>query len=41
VLNHLWDIADGEPAWIGPANVISLALIAGVIAWLVRRPRLN
>jgi hypothetical protein len=36
VLNHLWDIADGEPAWIGPANVASLALIALVIGWLVR-----
>jgi hypothetical protein len=39
VLNHLWDIADGEPAWIGPANVASLALIGAVIAWLVRGGR--
>ena len=29
-------VADGEPSWIGPANVVSLALIAAVIAWLVR-----
>ena len=36
VLNHLWDVADGDPAWIGPANVVSLALIALVIGWLVR-----
>ena len=36
VLNHLWDVADGEPAWIGPANVVALALIAAVTAWLVR-----
>jgi hypothetical protein len=36
VLNHLWDVADGDPSWIGPANVVSLALIAAVIAWLVR-----
>ena len=36
VLNHLWDVADGEPSWIGPANVVSLALIAAVIAWLLR-----
>ena len=36
VLNHLWDVADGEPAWIGPANVAALGLIAVVIAWLLR-----
>ncbi len=36
VLNHLWDVADGDPSWIGPANVVSLALIALVIGWLVR-----
>ena len=36
VLNHLWDVADAEPAWIGPANLVSLALIAVLIGWLVR-----
>jgi len=39
VLNHLWDIADGEPAWIGPVNVIALALVALVIGWLLRASR--
>ena len=38
VLNHLWDVADGEPSWIGPANVVALALIAALILWLLRRP---
>jgi hypothetical protein len=39
LLNHLWDIADSDPAWIGPANVAALALIAFVIGWLVRSKR--
>ena len=39
VINHLWDIADAEPSWIGPANVASLALIAIVIVWLLRGGR--
>jgi hypothetical protein len=38
LLNHLWDIGDSDPAWLGPANVVALALIAGLIAWLVRSP---
>ena len=39
VVNHVWDVADSEPSWIGPANVVSLALIAVVIAWLLRGGR--
>ena len=39
LLNHLWDVADGEPAWIGPVNAIGIALIAIVIAWLLRAER--
>ena len=39
VLNHVWDVADAEPAWIGPANLVSLALIAVLIGWLVRADR--
>jgi hypothetical protein len=39
VLNHLWDVGDADPGWIGPANAISLALIAAVTAWLLRGAR--
>jgi hypothetical protein len=39
VLNHLWDIGDADPGWIGPANVASLGLIAVVLAWLLRGAR--
>jgi hypothetical protein len=36
VLNHLWDIGDADPGWLGPANAVSLALIAALLAWLLR-----
>jgi len=36
VLNHLWDIGDADPGWLGPANAVSLALIAAVLVWLLR-----
>ena len=39
VLNHLWDIGDADPGWIGPANVASLALITVVLAWGLRGGR--
>jgi hypothetical protein len=39
VLNHLWDIGDADPGWLGPANVASLALIAAVLFWLLRGGR--
>jgi uncharacterized protein YjeT (DUF2065 family) len=38
-LNHLWDIADANPGWIGPANVVSLALIGAVLWWMLRQAR--
>jgi hypothetical protein len=36
VLNHLWDIGDTDPGWLGPANAVSLALIGAVLFWLLR-----
>ena len=39
VLNHLWDISDTDPGWLGPANVASLALIGAVLFWLLRGAR--
>ena len=36
VLNHLWDVGDADPGWLGPANLVSLALIGGVLLWLLR-----
>jgi hypothetical protein len=36
VINHLIDIADTDPGWHGPANVVSLALIGVLSFWLYR-----
>ena len=36
VLNHLWDVGDADPGWLGPANLVSLALIGAVLLWLLR-----
>ena len=36
VLNHLWDISDTDPGWLGPANAAALALIGAVLLWLLR-----
>ena len=38
-LNHLWDVADADPGWIGPANLVALALIAVLLGWLLRGTR--
>ena len=39
VLNHLWDISDTDPGWLGPANAAALALIAALLFWLLRGGR--
>ena len=36
LLNHLWDVSDTDPGWLGPANAASLALIGAVLFWLLR-----
>lgn len=36
-VNHLVDVADADPAWLGPFDLVSLALAAGALAWLLRR----
>jgi len=36
LLNHLWDVSDTDPGWLGPANAAALALIGGVLFWLLR-----
>src|SRR5665809_1350 len=36
LLNHLWDVSDTDPGWLGPANAAALALIGAVLFWLLR-----
>jgi Na+-transporting NADH:ubiquinone oxidoreductase subunit NqrB len=36
-LNHLIDIGESDPAWIGPADFASLTLTAVLLGWMLRR----
>jgi hypothetical protein len=36
-LNHLIDIGESDPGWIGPADFVSLTLTAVLLAWMLRR----
>ena len=36
VVNHLWDIGDSDPGWIGPFNAVTLALVGVLLLWLLR-----
>ena len=38
-LNHVIDIGEAEPSWLGPANLVSLVLTAALLAWLVQSAR--
>ena len=31
-VNHLLDVGEADPAWLGPATLISLVLMSGVVA---------
>jgi peptidoglycan/LPS O-acetylase OafA/YrhL len=35
-LNHLIDIGNADPSWLGPANFASLVLATAVLAWMLR-----
>ncbi len=38
-LNHLLDVNEADPGWIGVADLISLTLAAAALAWLLHRVR--
>jgi hypothetical protein len=35
-INHLFDIANADPGWIGPADFVFLALATAVVAYMLR-----
>lgn len=35
-VNHLADVGDAHPRWLGPANLASLAIAAVALVWLAR-----
>jgi presenilin-like A22 family membrane protease len=38
-VNHLIDIGESDPDWIGPADFVSIALGAALLAWMLRHER--
>ena len=38
-VNHLIDVGDTHPSWLGPANLVSLALTCVLLGWMVSAER--
>lgn len=38
-VNHLIDVGEADPSWLGPANLVLLVLTALLLGWLVREHR--
>jgi hypothetical protein len=36
-LNHLIDIGESEPSWLGPANFVALLLSTLLLGWMLRQ----
>ena len=39
VVNHVIDVGDADPEWLGPANLVSLALASLLLAWMLNVER--
>jgi hypothetical protein len=35
-LNHLIDVSEADPDWLGPANLVSLLLATLLLGWMLR-----
>jgi hypothetical protein len=35
-LNHLLDVGEADPSWLGPANFVSLLLATALLGWMLR-----
>jgi hypothetical protein len=35
-LNHLLDVGETDPGWLGPANFVALALATLLLGWMLR-----
>jgi hypothetical protein len=38
-LNHLFDVGEADPEWLGPANLASLVLATALLAWMLNAQR--
>ena len=37
--NHLLDVGEADPSWLGPANLVSLVLATALLAWMLQTER--
>jgi UPF0716 family protein affecting phage T7 exclusion len=35
-VNHVIDVGEAEPSWLGPANLVSLVLGTALLGWMLR-----
>jgi hypothetical protein len=35
-VNHLLDVGEADPGWLGPANLVALALTTALLVWMLR-----
>jgi hypothetical protein len=35
-LNHLIDVGEADPEWLGPADLVSLVLVTILLGWMLR-----
>jgi hypothetical protein len=35
-INHLIDVGEADPGWLGPANLISLAAVTALLGWMLK-----
>jgi UPF0716 family protein affecting phage T7 exclusion len=35
-VNHLIDVSNADPSWLGPANLVSLVLTTVLLGWMLR-----
>jgi hypothetical protein len=38
-LNHLIDVSEADPSWLGPFNLVSLLLATALLAWMLQSER--
>jgi hypothetical protein len=38
-VNHLIDVSEADPEWLGPANLVSLVLTCLLLGWMVNAER--
>jgi hypothetical protein len=35
-VNHLIDVGEADPGWLGPANLVSIVLATLLLGWMLR-----